>query len=157
MQIYSSSEVEHYWRRYLDTLKPKDPVPKSHEVWHFGDTQKMANELAELVKMGQKTATSALVWEEEAKGERPARVGDVVVVTDWDGGPSCIIEIIEAEVRHFSGIDERFAFDYGEGDRSLRWWREAMWDYYSEVCRRLGQEPSLNMPLACQRFRLLHK
>mgnify|MGYP001615144846 FL=1 len=82
MQIHSSSEVEHYWRKYLDTLNPKDPVPKSHEVWYFGDTEKLAKELAELVKTGQKTATNALLWEEEAKGERTARVGDVVVVTD---------------------------------------------------------------------------
>ena len=153
----NNTGVELYWRRYLDTLKPGDRDPASYEVWHFGDTEKLANDLAELVKTGQKTSTSALVWEEEAKDERPARLDDIVVVTKWDGSPSCIIEITEAEVRPFGTIDERFAYDYGEGDRSLTWWREDMWDYYSEVCRNIGREPSPDMPLECQRFRLLYK
>ena len=68
-----------------------------------------------------------------------------------------MIEVTEADARPFREIDERFAFDYGEGDRSLKWWRENMWDYYSEVCRKIGREPSQDMPLACQRFRLLYK
>ncbi len=157
MQIQKNSKVELFWRSYLDMLGPGDRIPRSYEVWHFGDTEKLANDLAELVKAGQKTSTSSLVWKQEAEGDRPDRVGDVVVVTNWDSSPSCIIEITEAEVRPFSNIDERFAFDYGEGDRSLRWWREAMWDYYSEACRKIGREPSPNMPLACQRFRLLYK
>jgi uncharacterized protein YhfF len=82
---------------------------------------------------------------------------DIVVVTNWKGDSSCIVEITEAEVRPFGEIDERFAFDYGEGDRTLKWWRRALWDYYSEVRRKVGLEPSISMPISRQRFRLLHK
>jgi len=74
-------------------------VPKYYETWHFGDTKKPSNELVESVRMGQKTATSALVWELEAKGEKPPSVEDIVVVTNWKGDPSCIIEITETKVR----------------------------------------------------------
>ena len=132
-------------------------VPKYYETWLFGETKKLSNQLVESVRIGQKTATSALVWELEAKGEKLPSVEDIVVVTNWKGDPSCIIEITETEVRPFSEIDERFAFDYGEGDRTLKWWNRAMWDYYSEVCRKVGLEPSTNMPISCQRFRLLYK
>jgi uncharacterized protein YhfF len=111
----------------------------------------------ESVRTGQKTATSALVWELEAKGEKLPSVKDIVVVTNRKGDPSCIIEITGAEVRPFGDIGERFAFDCGEGDRTLKWWSRAMWDYYSEVCRKVGLEPSTSMPISCQRFRLLHK
>ena len=74
------------------------------------------------MRTGQKTATSALVWELEAKGEKLPNVEDIAVVTNWKGDPSCIIEITKTEVRPFGEIDERFAFDYGEGDRTLKWW-----------------------------------
>ena len=134
-----------------------EKVPKFYETWHLGDTKKLSNELVESVRTGEKTATSALVWELEANGEKLPSVKDIVVVTNWKGDPSCIIEITETEVRPFGEIDERFAFDYGEGDRTLKWWSKAMWDYYSEVCRKVGLEPSANMPISCQRFRLLHK
>ncbi len=134
-----------------------ESVPKFYETWHFGDTKKLSNELVESVRTGLKTATTALVWELEERGEKPPNVKDILVVTNWKGDPRCIIEITESEVRPFDEIDERFAFDYGEGDRTLRWWRSTMWDYYSRVCRKDGLEPSTDMPVSCQRFRLLHK
>jgi uncharacterized protein YhfF len=67
------------------------------------------------------------------------------------------LEITEVEIRSFNTIDEPFAFDYGEGDRSLVWWRSAMWEYYSALCQKLGREPRETMPLACLRFRLLYR
>lgn len=83
-----------------------DKVPKFYQTWHFGDTKKLSSELVELVRTGQKTATSALVWELGAKGERLPSVEDIVVMTNWKGDPSCIIKITEAEVRPFAAIDE---------------------------------------------------
>ena len=77
----------------------------------MGDTKKLSNELVESVRTGEKTATSALVWELEAKGEKLPNVEDIAVVTNWKGDPSCIIEITETEVRPFGEIDKRFSFD----------------------------------------------
>lgn len=156
-QIHENSLVEQYWRNYLKTLEPEDRASKSYDTWHFGDTEKLANELAELVKTGEKTATSVLVWQFEDNGWKFPTIGDIVIVTDWNGNPSCIIEITEVEVRAFDEIDERFVFDYGEGDKSLAWWRRGMWGYYSKLCRKIGREPTGDMPLSCQRFRLVFK
>ena len=151
------AKVERYWQEYLDSLEPGVDAPKSYEVWHFGDTERAAKRLAKLVRGGQKTATSALVWELEAKGFGLPTEGDVVVVADLEGEPYCIIEITEAEVMPFGGIiDEQFALDYGEGDTSLSSWKEGSWTNYSGICKQLGREPSESMPIACQRFRLLH-
>lgn len=149
--------VERYWQNFLESLEPGAGAPKSYEVWHFGDTARGARKLAKLVRSGQKTATSGLVWELEAKGFGLPNEGDTVVVTDLEGEPSCIIEITEVEVLPFGEIvDEQFAIDYGEGDTSLRSWKEASWPNYSEICRQLGREPTEKMPIACQRFRLLY-
>ena len=154
----SEDQVEEYWRRYATTLPLSGNVSKLYDdAWHFGDTENLANKLAELVRSGQKTATSFLVWKLETEGWKMPRVGDVVVITNWDGSPSCIIEMTEVELRQFNQINEQFAYDYGEGDRTLSWWRKAMWDYYSDECRSSEREPSPEMVVVCQRFRLLYK
>jgi hypothetical protein len=31
----------------------------------------------------------------------------------------CIIELTEVEIKPFNSVDEQFAFEYGEGDRTL--------------------------------------
>ena len=151
------NEVERFWRSYTSRLGPGASPSRSYDSWHFGDTEALANELSELVRTGRKTSTSSLVWTHEEKGWKMPVVGDHVVVTTWDGKPSCIIEITEVVIRLFRQIDERFAYDYGEGDRTLAWWKKAMWDYYSRECLKTGREPSPDMPLVCQRFRLLSK
>lgn len=150
-------KVERYWQEYLDSLESGDGTAESYEVWHFADTERAAERIAKLVRSGKETATSALVWELEAKGLGLPSEGDVVVVADMKGEPYCIITITETEVTPFGEIlDEQFALDYGEWGTSLTSWKEGSWAYFSEVCKQLGREPSENMPIACQRFRLLY-
>ena len=145
-----------YWEKYLATLSSVEAAP-GFDYWHFGDSEEMANDLAELVLNGKKTATSSLPWEIQEHGWKEPKTGDKVVITFWNGRPACIIEITEALVRPFDEIDESFVRDYGEGDRSLAWWRSAMWDYYSTACRTARRRPYPKMPVACQRFRLVYR
>ena len=98
------------------------------------------------MQSGKKTATSALLWGLELGGRKLPTVGDFGVVTNWEGDPLCIVEITEVEIKAFNDVDERFIFEYGEGERSLTWWRRAMWDYYSVVCKKIGREPTEDMP-----------
>jgi len=149
--------VEAFWLGYLSACFP----PGSHDarpadVTDFGDSKEMADELGRLVQAGIKTATSGLARDFEQSGEAPPVVGNVEIVVDGSGNPLCVIEITEVVIRPFNTIDEAFAFDYGEGDRTLAWWRQEMWDYYSAESQQSGREPSQTMPLICIRFRLLY-
>ena len=56
----------------------------------------------------------------------------------------------------FNEVDAEFAFDEGEGDQSLDYWRTVHWDYFSRRCAKIGKEPSLEMPVNCERFELLY-
>jgi uncharacterized protein YhfF len=56
----------------------------------------------------------------------------------------------------FSEVDEEFARDYGEGDRTLAWWRPNLWRYYEQECRSLSRTPSEDMPLICERFEVVY-
>lgn len=94
-----SSRVETYWQEYLASLPQDSRLPASYDIFHFGNTQKMADELGDLVKTGVKTATSTLVWELEFDEEKFPKVRDIAVVTNWIGDPLCIIELTEVEVK----------------------------------------------------------
>jgi uncharacterized protein YhfF len=149
-------EIEAYWQEYTRSLSDTNIIRDTYHIWHFGNNRRLANELAALVKSGTKTATSTLLWEIEHDHDVISEVGDLVLVTDWDGNPMCVIEIVEVEIKGFNEVDQQFAYDYGEGERTLEWWREAMWGYYEAVCRRIGKSPVEDMLLLCERFRVLY-
>ena len=127
-----------------------------YQVWYFGNTSEMAKELVALVLEGVKTATASLFWEYENQPEDEPMVGCFSVVTDYEGVPQCVVRTTEVRVTPFNEVDEKFAFDEGEGDQSLDYWREVHWDYFSRQCIEIHKEPSNTMLINCERFELLY-
>lgn len=121
----------------------------------FGDTRDQVDQLAELVRCGEKRATAGLLWRWRSRGGVPS-VGDRQVILDWRGRPRAVIEMTEVDVVPFDEVDPDFAREEGEGDLSLDYWREVHWDFFVRECERLGREPSPDMPVVCMRFRLVH-
>jgi uncharacterized protein YhfF len=91
------------------------------ESFSFGDSPELADELLELVLIGRKTATR---WA-ASEGDKGVEVGKRWIVKDGQGRPRAVLETVEITRRRFEEVDEGFAFDEGEGDRSLAWWRSA--------------------------------
>ena len=152
-----SPNVESFWKSYLATLSAEDQknVP-AYIVDSFADTPEAATKVGKLVRDGIKTTTSSLVWGLEHIGEPLPKVGEIDLIVDGDGEPLCIIELTEVEIKSFNAVDEQFAYEYGEGERTLEYWLSDNWDFVSRWCAEIGREPSKTMPLAFQRFRLLY-
>ena len=147
-----------YWQSYLDTLPTGSPVHNEEyvaEAW--GDSPRLADELGALIVAGTKTATCSALWEYEDEGSPLPKVGQKTVVLGGDGCPLCIVDTTEVVVRPYSGVDAGFAFEEGEGDRSLEYWRDAHWGYFSRTLPGIGREPTMDMPLVCERFRVIYK
>jgi len=70
----------------------------------------------------------------------------ISLIVDGNGEPLCIIELTEVEIKPFNAVDEQFAFEYGEGDRTLAFWLSDNWDFHSRWCIEIGREPSETMP-----------
>ncbi|HLN12879.1 MAG TPA: ASCH domain-containing protein [bacterium] len=148
--------IDEFWDLYLQSLPPAQSQNKRYfEAFCFGNKERLANLCADLVVRRIKTATSALLWEHEATGKPVVQVGDLSIVTSWNGAPVCIIETLDVRMVPFDEVDEGFVYDYGEGDRSMEWWRTDMWEYYSEECRSLRRAPTSNMCVVCERFRVI--
>ncbi len=111
----------------------------------FGDSPELADELLELVIKGIKDRD--LLDRGRANISTP---GERWIVRDGRGEPRCVIETVEVSFRHYRDVDAAFAYEEGEGDRSLACWREAHRKYFG----RLGRF-SEDMMLMCERFRLV--
>ncbi len=150
-----SARLTDFWKTYRQE-RPELPA-EPPEAWYFCDNEADANELGALVLAGIKTATCSLRWVYDHTGERIPAVGDLSIITDWDGNPLGIIETVEITIRPYDQVDAAFAHDEGEGDRSLEYWRAAHWRFFSRECAELGREPARDMPLICERFRLIYR
>jgi len=150
----NSEIVQNFWQAFCE-ISGENPET-SFQVWHFGNNPEMADELLQLVLDSKKTATASLAWEYENKPDDAPVVGGYSIVTDFDGNPRCVVRTTELRVLPFNEVDEKFAFDEGEGDQSLDYWREVHWDYFAKICIEVGKEPSTEMLVNCERFELLY-
>ncbi len=103
-------------------------VPEKYQglrSFAFGDGPALADELLALVMKGVKTATCST--EDEPNTSTP---GERWIVLDGHGAPACVIETTEVTYRRYNEVDAAFAYEEGEGDRSLAYWRQAHRDLF---------------------------
>lgn len=149
-------KIHAMWDSFLDTLPSNVVKPTRYDAWHFCNEEEPANRLAQLVVKGIKTATCSLVWSYEAEQEPLPKVGDYSVITNWEGEPLCIIQTTEVIYQPFNEVDADFAYAEGEGDRSYDYWRRVHWEVFTKECETIQQEISEDMPLCCERFRVVY-
>ena len=150
--------VNDYWEQFLASLPPDSPHrTKTYVAEGWGDSPALADELGALIVQGTKTATCSALWEWEAEGNPIPQPGLITIALNGRGEPLCIVETIEVTIRKYNEVDADFARDEGEGDLSLNYWRQAHRNYFSRVLRKIGKEFSEEMPLVCERFRVIHK
>jgi uncharacterized protein YhfF len=154
----TSEMIKEYWDRFLASL-PADSSywERSYVAEGWGDSPELADELGALIVQGTKTATCSALWEWEAEGNPIPQAGLITVALDGRGQPLGIVETVEVTVRKYNEVTADFACEEGEGDLSLDYWREAHRNYFSRVLRKIGKEFSEEMPLVCERFRVIYK
>jgi uncharacterized protein YhfF len=95
---------------------------RRYDVVAFGDDPEMITELTALVVSGRKRATCSLARDYANPPATLPKVGDFVVVVDGQGKHQCIYRTTQIEVKPLIVVDDQFAWDEGEGDRSRDSW-----------------------------------
>src|SRR5579864_7132534 len=127
--------VQQFWDAYVATSRLRDAQFK---VRAFGDSAELADELVALVIAGAKRATTSLRRDFGEPSEQLPAPGDLGIVVDGNNAPRCIVQTVQVDVKPMREVDERFAWDEGEGDRSLVWWRSAHTRYFRRQGAREG-------------------
>ncbi len=154
-----SDSAARLWDAYIASGLPgaPDAVGATYTAWQFGYGVEQGDRLLACVLNGPKRATAGALWAYEAEGEAIPVPGDHSVLLDGHGVAQCIIRTTRVDVLPFDQVDAVFAFDEGEGDRSLDYWREAHWAYFERELAELGREATRDMPVVCERFEVVYR
>lgn len=141
------------WRDYVAAhprLPAEEPV-----VDHFGDSAPLADALLDLVLHGPKRATATLVDDVVADGEPLPRVGSHWVACDGAGRPRAILRSVDLRVGVAESVDDAFAWDEGEDDRTRESWLREHRRYWARTCAARGAEWDESAEVVFERFRVV--
>lgn len=145
------TEIKEFWKRFLAATGRDADTPQP-EAWPFGDSVELADRLLALVLQGTKRATAGAVAEYESEGEPIPQVGDFEIVTDGSMRPRAVLRFTDVRIGPLSSVDEQFAYDEGEGDRTLAYWLDAHTRFFGRFLPTLGIEFDPDMATVFQRF-----
>ena len=129
-------------------------IANDYEAWAFGTD---ADELAHLVEIGTKTATSSAYPLYELKNEPLPLSGVYSVILDSKGNAVCIIKTTKVEVVPFYKVTAEHAYKEGEGDKSLDFWRDVHEKFFSRHLAKAGLKFTTDMKVVCEEFTVVHK
>jgi uncharacterized protein YhfF len=120
-----------------------------------GDSPELAVELIELMLTGTKRATACLAHEFALTGEPLPQPGDYVVVVDGAHDPRCVWQTTEVTIRPLIEVDDAFAWDEGEGDRSRASWLDNHRRYFARQASREGFAMHDQIETVFERFKIV--
>lgn len=150
------ASINKLWNAFLTEHSQNTESTAQPPAWYFCDNEADANICANLVLEGKKRATATSLWYFEQNQEPLPKVGDLDIVTDWNGVAQCIIRTTAVNLVAYKDITQRHAELEGEGDSSLEWWRDAHWAYYSREMAPKGEAPTEDMLIAFQEFECIY-
>lgn len=140
-----------YWKNFQDK-NPEYQAINQPSSFYFCDNKKDADKCAELVVMKIKQASSPSVWWFKKYNETFPKIGDIAIVTNWNGDAKAIIRTTKVELVEFRKITPQYAYIEGEGDRSLDYWKKVHWDYYKREMEKFQEYPNEEMEIVCEYF-----
>ena len=145
MPTPNEPEVTALWAEYAAATG----ATGAYTAWGFADDAhpELMTKLGLLVRDGPKRGTAGREADFDEAEPIPSP-GDHHVILDGAGHPICIIRTTSVEIRPFGDVDAQFAWDEGEGDRTLEWWRVAHLRYFASV----GTPIDDVTPLVLERF-----
>lgn len=140
------------WQKFI--LKYPEYQNKTYQAWNYGAEP---DELARLTFEEIKTATASAYEDYALEKEDLPQEGELSIVLDADDEAVCIIKITKVLVVPFLEVSEEHAFKEGEGDRSLRYWREVHKVFFEASYKESGLTFHDNIPVVCEEFEVIYK
>ena len=144
-----------YWQNFVATHNVENV---NFSAYAFGSNDKYADELANLVEQGKKTATSSVYDMYLLEEEDLPKVGDYNVILDSQSNAVCVTKTTAVKVVRFKDVSESHAYLEGEGDRSLEYWIAVHAPFFAEeYAKYLEPDKQFTMDslCVCEEFEVL--
>lgn len=130
---------------------------KKYEAYYYG-YKEIADMILGWLLSGDKRATTGLKCLYELDNCPLPQVGDYSVILDSNENPRCITKITKIEIVKFKDISEEYARIEGEGDKSLRYWKEEHKKVFTRECKEdFGIEFNEEMECVCEYFEVVYQ
>jgi uncharacterized protein YhfF/catechol 2,3-dioxygenase-like lactoylglutathione lyase family enzyme len=149
-----STVTRNFWNDFIT----KFPYYKHHSIPisdHFCNDKINTDICAELVLKGVKQASCGLKLMYDLKKEFFPEINELTIITNWYQQPICVVKTIDLSFRKFKDIDAEWAESEGEGDQSLKQWKETHRDYFQKQLDELGLVFTEEVELICERFEVV--
>jgi uncharacterized protein YhfF len=145
-----------FWSRFLAIGVVDRSTPMPQVVEPFGDYAELANELLDLVVGGSKRATASALVEYQSEGATLPLVGAMSIATDGAGRARAVLRTDQVRIGPLSSVDDSFAWDEGEGDRSRESWLADHENFFRRYLPTIGAAFDPEMPTVFERFDVLY-
>lgn len=149
-----TAEVQTFW---ADACKKHGITATDFHCSTFGDPRfaDYGDHVTELAMSETKRATAHLAMDFEINNVKRRETGDYWVILWETMKPACVLKMVNVEVRPFRDVDQAFASREGEGDGSLKYWKECHEDYFKLQLSVWGKEWSEDLPVVLESFDLV--
>ena len=90
--------------------------------------------------------------DDDEQGSDLPSIGDLAVVCDGRGRPAAVIETTDVRVGPLGSVDEEFAWDEGEGDRTRDDWLRIHVDCFGRARPAVWEALGYDLPVVFERF-----
>lgn len=150
--LKNDARVQEFWNAYATAARVSGA---EFTVFGFGDSAELADSLVALVIAGAKRATASLARDYVGLGQPMPKPGDHSIVIDGSNTPRCIVCTLRVEIKAMRDVDASFAWEEGEGDRSLAWWTSAHKRYFARQGAREGFSVDDSTEVVLERFKVV--
>lgn len=142
--------IANYWATFCQANHL--PLNTIHVADQFGH-QGIADELAQLVLDGKKTATCSAHKLYEVEGDNLPEPGLYTIVLNSQDHPLCIIKTTEVHLVPMNAVPEALALAEGEGSHQA--WYDGHFHYFTEEFKLYGRKFHDDELLVFERFELV--
>lgn len=121
----------------------------SYNVWSFGFD---ADLLANLVIIGEKTATASAHLLYKIENAPLPKIGEYNIVLNSRDEPVCIIQTTRVYVTPFNEVIEAHAYKEGEGDKTLSFWKKSHKTFFTDCLKAVNQQFDEQIDIVCEEF-----
>ena len=108
-----------------------------------------------LILAHQKRGTAHMAMDFEINNIPRRVTGDYWVILDPSENPIGLVRVTDVYESTFLSVPVSFSVQEGEGDMSLRFWREAHRDYFVLQCEKIGIKWDESCVVVCESFELI--
>ncbi len=147
----SPSILDNFLKECQSTLPDAD-LTQPLRIRCIGWNLETSTTISALVVAGDKTGTFSVPWLWESHPDTKPEIGEYVVLSNFDGEPQALLQVMALELLTFKKIDATHTALDGPSMRDLDVWRGIHTEYWNSLLAPLGRQIEDDMPVVAERF-----